>query len=211
MILYEDNLCLESELLRTLNYLVETTTLSKRRIRVLTADNWEISVGLGEDDNFGRSVTEVKGNGNIGVFFIVDIFDGIGGPGSMDGVAEIGSIGRHDGDGRTGDIGAGVDNGDLQTGILCVHVFTRIDLIVLRIVAPGDVGAEDDTTSQLFHQFSSTPLRFEVDAGEGFETVDSLTLFGGATLVLKFNGGDGGGNKSQSRDELGEDHSDGSC
>ena len=92
-----------------------------------------------------------------------------------------------------------------------MQIHAGIDVIVEGTVVPVDVGTEDSTTSQLFHQFSSAPLGFEVDTSEGFQTVDSLAVFRGATLILEFNGGDGGGNKSQSRDELGEDHSDGSC
>lgn len=79
--------------------LVETTALSKSSIRVLTADNGEFSVGLGEDDSLDSSVTEVKGNGNVGVIFIVDILDRVGGPGSVNWVAVIGGVGKHDRDG----------------------------------------------------------------------------------------------------------------
>lgn len=191
--------------------LVETTALSKSSIRVLTADNGEFSVGLSEDDSLDSSVTEVKGNGNVGVIFIVDILDGVGRPGSVDWVAVIGGTGFHDRDGGAGNVGRRVNNGNLQARILFKHVIARIDSVVLRIVVPVDIRAEDSTTSQLLHQFSSAPLGFEVDTSEGFEAVDSLAVFGGATLVLEFKSGNGGGSEGQSRDELGEDHLVGSC
>ena len=129
--------------------LVETTALSKSSIRVLTADNGEFSVGLSEDDSLDSSVTEVKGNGNVGVIFIVDILDGVGGPGSVDWVAVIGGTGFHDRDGGAGNVGRRVNNGNLQARILFKHVIARIDSVVLRIVVPVDIRAEDSTTSQL--------------------------------------------------------------
>lgn len=57
------------------NLVVETTALSKSGIRIITADNWEISVILSENDGFDSSVTEVKGNGNEGGGVEVDGLD----------------------------------------------------------------------------------------------------------------------------------------
>ena len=168
--------------------LIETTALSKASIRVLTADNGEFRVSLGEDDRLDSSVVEVKGNRDVSAFVVVDVLDGIGGPRSVNWVAEISGTSNHHWDGGTGNVGGRVNNSNCQTGILCQHVFTRIDSIVFRVVIPVDIRAEDGTTSQLFHQFSSAPLRFEVDTGEGFKTVDSLAVFRGTTLVLEFKG-----------------------
>ena len=78
--------------------------MSKSSIRVLAADNGELRVGLGEDDGFDSSVTEVKGNGNIGVFIIVDILDGVGRPGSVNWVAEVSGTSGHNVNGGAGNV-----------------------------------------------------------------------------------------------------------
>lgn len=90
----------------------------------------------------------------------------------------------------TENLTVGVDDGNTEAGILKLHVSTRAvgGEVISGVVVPVDVGTEDGASGQLFHQFSSAPLGFEVDASKGFKTVDSLATFGGATL---FNSGDG--------------------
>ena len=63
--------------------------MSESRAGVITADNREIRVGLGEDDSFISSITEVKGNSDVGSAVVVDILDVIGGTSSVDSVAVI--------------------------------------------------------------------------------------------------------------------------
>ena len=179
--------------------LVETTALSESGIRVLTADNGEFSVILGEDDSLNRSVTEVKGNGNEGGAVVVNILDVVGGPSSVNRVAVISAVNLEFRDGGTDNVGFRVDDGNTEGRILGFHVKTRIGVssVVEGVPVPVDIRAEDGTTSQLFHQFSSAPLGFEVNTSEGFKTVDTLAVLGSATFVLEFDGGDGGGENGQ--------------
>lgn len=78
--------------------LEEAAALSEGGVGVFAADNWEIGVSLREDSNFNISVTEVHRNSNVGVVFVVDILDLVGGPGSVNNVAVVinWGLGVHD-------------------------------------------------------------------------------------------------------------------
>lgn len=193
--------------------------MSKNWAGVVTADDRKIRVILGEDNSLISTITEVKGNSDVGAAVVVDILDVVGGTSSVNWVTVISGVGvnkvrrgtsddglrevgLHTGSG-TEDLTQRVDDGNVETGILGSHDSTRaVDTIVDGVVVPVNVGTEDSTTGQLFHQISSAPFRLEVDASEGFKTVDSLATFGGATL---FEGRDGS-EDCKSRDDLSEDH-----
>ena len=197
-------------------------------VGVIAADNWKISVSLHEDSDFNISVTEIHRNSDISVVIVVDVLDLVGGPGSVHDVAVVNSsisggipstigVGSErissktfvaGETGSTENLGKGVDKVDTSAGILLVEVGTRVggSSVVGRIVFPVNVGAHDGTTSQLFHQLSTAPLRFVGNAGKSGKAVDSLAGLRAASLVLQFGSRDGGGEKCQSRQKLSENH-----
>ena len=73
--------------------LEETTALSERRIRVLTADNGELRVRLSKDNSRNSSGLEVKGDSDESVVIIVDISNVIIGQGAMGSeIVRIGNV-----------------------------------------------------------------------------------------------------------------------
>lgn len=89
---------------------------------------------------------------------------------------------------------------------MLVEVGARIGSVKGRIVFPVNVGAQDGTTGQLFHQLSTAPLRFVRNASKSGKAVDSLAGLGAATLILQFVGRNSSSQKCQSGQELSENH-----